>query len=187
MIQRITVHTIYQSMIRFHGVFLTTEKYLFRGNVKFWSININMERTKKNLPELYPSSTMFDNFFSIKKNVHVSVHYQFQISCVIKHIKRKADKWTTNQHICLFMKNSYLIVFGKVIFTKQCLLHLSRVDTCIFISFTFKSHIYNVHLVKSELKLGGTITNMPNNSTIFICIYISSFLLTSFRNTSAHP
>lgn len=47
MIQRITVHTIYQSMIRFHGGFLTTEKYLFRGNVKFWSININMERTKK--------------------------------------------------------------------------------------------------------------------------------------------
>lgn len=55
------------------------------------------------------------------------------------------------------MKNSSLIVFGKVIFTKQCLLHLSRVDTCIFISFTFKSHIYNVHLVKSELKLGDTI------------------------------
>lgn len=135
-----------------------------------------------------PSWTLsiFNNVwhFFLDKKMYM---YQY-ITCVIKHIKRKADKWTTNQSTHLSIhENSSLIVFGKVIFTKQCLLHLSRVDTCIFISFTFKSHIYNVHLVKSELKLGDTITNMPNNSTILICIYISSFLLTSFRNTSAHP
>lgn len=187
MIQRITVHTIYQSMIRFHRFFSQRRNIYFAEMSNFVPlISIWKELKKTFLNSIHLQQCL--TFFLDKKNVYVSVNYQFQISCVIKHIKRKADKWTTNQSTHLSIhENSSLIVFGKVIFTKQCLLHLSRVDTCIFISFTFKSHIYNVHLVKSELKLGDTITNMPNNSTIFICIYISSFLLTSFRNTSAHP
>lgn len=147
-----------------------------------------MERTKK------PSWTLsiFNNvwhFFLDKKCTCIST---LPVSNFMRHQTHKAqsrqvnNKTNQSTHLSIH-ENSSLIVFGKVIFTKQCLLHLNRVDTCIFISFTFKSHIYNVHLVKSELKLGDTITNMPNNSTIFICIYISSFLLKSFRNTRAHP
>lgn len=121
---------------------------------------------------------MLDIFFLDKKNVHVSVHYQFQISCVIKHIKRKADKWTTNQSTHLSIhKNSSFIVFGSHIYQATSIA-LKPSRYIIYLFYSISNHTFiHVHIVKSELKLGDTITNMPNNSTIFICIYISSFLL----------
>lgn len=104
----------------------------------------------------FSTISIFNNvrhFISIK-----NAYYHFQISCVVKYVNAKytTDQQIINQHICLFLKNSTFIVFGKVTFTKQCLLHLSREVTCIFISVTFRSYIYTCTSSEVGAKISDT-------------------------------
>lgn len=142
MIQRITVHTIYQSMIRFHRFFSQRRNIYFAEMSNFVPlISIWKELKKTFLNSIHLQQCL--TFFLDKKNVYVSVHYQFQISCVIKHIKRKADKWTTNQSTHLSIhKNSSFIVFGSHIYQAMSIaLKPSRYIYIYFIQFQI-IHLY---------------------------------------------
>lgn len=92
MIQRITVHTIYQSMIRFHRFFSQRRNIYFAEMSNFGPL-ISIWKELKNLPELYPSSTMFDNFFSIKKCTCIST---LPVSNFMRHQTHKAQSRQVN-------------------------------------------------------------------------------------------